>query len=516
MGWLDVTREALMRAAALRPSAWLRIAARRLTILSGTVSLLFVCAAHVGSPDTYFDGRAGPYPVRVIIRSPTVIPARAEIVVRVMGAGVTRVTATARVWGADEKNAPPPDDAARVRGDSTLWTLQLWIMRQGSYAVIVHVDGAAGAGTATVPYTAVAQGVLRMNRTMAVALAAAGIFLVAGMLTIIGAAAGEATLTPGELPGETVRRRARRVRWVAAGIIFAILAGGRIWWSYEDRAYAAAVFRPQAIQVTVRDDTTARGGRIARPGHTEPHTRIVRIAIDPAVAGQRAWVPLIPDHGKLLHLFLVEKNGLGALAHLHPVAADSLTFESALPFLPAGDYFVFADVVHENGFAETMVGSVTLAASPAMAWRPSDPDDAVFTGNGVRTPFRFDDGSTLSWDGANSPHTAGADAGLHFTLRDATGAALSVEPYMGMAAHAVVVRDDGKVFMHLHPTGTTPAIGSGSMPAMGGPMPGVFEFPWAFPQAGRYRVWVQFRRGGAVRSAAFDVAVGPTTTAGTR
>ena len=100
---------------------------------------------------------------------------------------------------------------------------------------------------------------------------------------------------------------------------------------------------------------------------------------------------------------------------------------------------------------------------------------------------------------------ARADAALRFTLRDASGAPLSVEPYMGMAAHAVVVRDDGSVFVHLHPMGTTPSMGA--MPAMTGAMPGKFEFPWAFPKPGRYRLWVQFRRAGAVRSAAFDVEV---------
>jgi hypothetical protein len=55
------------------------------------------------------------------------------------------------------------------------------------------------------------------------------------------------------------------------------------------------------------------------------------------------------------------------------------------------------------------------------------------------------------------------------------------------------------------------------MPAMAGAMPGEFEFPWAFPKAGRYRVWVQFRRGGPIRSAAFDVEVGDgKTKAGNR
>lgn len=501
---MDVAGAALIRTV-VRRVVRLRTAWRRAAAVSGAVLLAIVCAAHVGSPDAFFEGNAGPYPVRVIIRSPQVIPARAEIVVRATGGGVRHVTATARSWGADDKNAPPPDEAARVPGDSTLWTLQLWMMRQGPYAVIVHVEGAAGAGTATVPYTAVAQGVLTMNRTMAVVLAAAGVFLVAGMLTIIGAAAGEATLAPGEAPAADVVRRARRVRRIGAAIIVLILAGGRVWWVVEDRAYAAMIFRPTAARVTVREDNSARGGRAPRPGRIEPHTSILRFAIDPATAQQRLWVPLIPDHGKLLHLFLVKKDGLGALAHLHPIAIDSLTLEAALPFLPAGRYFVFADAVHENGFAETMVESVTLGNLPPMAWKPSDNDDAIFVGNGVRTPSRFDDGSTLSWDGASGPHVVGADARLHFTLRDAAGKPLTVEPYMGMAAHAVVARDDGGVFVHLHPMGTTPSMGM--MPAMTAEMPGVFEFPWAFPKPGRYRVWVQFRHGGAVRSAAFDVEV---------
>lgn len=487
------------------PLTNVRVIARRASAVSGALLIALLLAAHVGSPDAYYEGKAGPYAVRVIIRSPQVIPARAEIIVRVSGTGIKAVTATARAWGMGDRNAPPPDDAARVPGDSTLWTLQLWIMRQGAYAVVVHVDGAAGDGTATVPYTAVAQGVLTMNRTMAFVLAAAGVFLVAGMLTIISAAAGEATLTPGIDATDDVRRRARRVRWIAAGVIVVILAGGRIWWVVEDHAYAAMVFHPTAAHVTVRDVPPRNDGHPARPGRAMPPTRMLRFALDPAVAQQRTWVPLIPDHGKLLHFFLVKKNGLGALAHLHPVAVDSLTFETALPFLPAGDYFVFADAVHENGFAETMVQSVTLGNPAAMAWKPTDADDAVFVGNGVRIPFRFEDGSTLSWDGQSGAHVAGADARLHFTLRDAAGKVLTVQPYMGMAAHAVVVRDDGKVFEHLHPMGTTPGIGA--MPMAMGDLPGTFEFPWAFPKPGSYRIWVQFRRGGAIRSAAFDVTV---------
>ena len=125
---------------------------------------------------------------------------------------------------------------------------------------------------------------------------------------------------------------------------------------------------------------------------------------------------------------------------------------------------------------------------------------------------------------------------MTFTLRDAHGAVIPVEPYLGMAAHAVVVRAGGDVYVHLHPVGTTPmaavralavrtpadstrgalrarmlngnegATGAATM-VMAASFPGRFTFPYAFPKRGTYRIWVQFRHRGAIRTVAFNAIV---------
>jgi hypothetical protein len=85
---------------------------------------------------------------------------------------------------------------------------------------------------------------------------------------------------------------------------------------------------------------------------------------------------------------------------------------------------------------------------------------------------------------------------------------------MGMAGHAVVRREDGGVFAHLHPAGT---ISMAAQEMFAGetrtqPMNQALrshevEFPYAFPRAGAYRLWVQVRKAGRIETGVFDVAV---------
>ena len=79
--------------------------------------------AHVGSPDTYFEGTAGAYPVRVIVRTPGVVPGLAAISVRVLAPlSIRRVAVLPLYWDPRTAAPPPPDIAERVPGDSTLYS----------------------------------------------------------------------------------------------------------------------------------------------------------------------------------------------------------------------------------------------------------------------------------------------------------------------------------------------------------------------------------------------------------
>src|SRR5277367_4647822 len=102
--------------------------------------------AHIGSPNVYFDGTAGAYPVHVIIRPPNVVPGLAEIAVRIEGEAPGRITAFPIYYDAGRKGAPPPDVAKPVRGETNLYSTTLWLMKPGGYGVEVSVEGSRGGG----------------------------------------------------------------------------------------------------------------------------------------------------------------------------------------------------------------------------------------------------------------------------------------------------------------------------------------------------------------------------------
>jgi uncharacterized protein YjeT (DUF2065 family) len=82
-----------------------------------------------------------------------------------------------------------------------------------------------------------------MNPRFGWVLGLLGLILVAGAVTIIGAAARESVLPPGEAPDRRMRIRGRIAMVVGALVFALLLAGGKRWWNAVDRDYRRSLDR---------------------------------------------------------------------------------------------------------------------------------------------------------------------------------------------------------------------------------------------------------------------------------
>ncbi len=493
--------------------------------------LLFCLAAparaHVGSPDVFFDGSAGPYPVRITIRMPPVVPGRAEIDVSVAGKPPSAVSVLPLFSRTAIKNAPPAEMARPVPEQPNTYRGELWLMSVGAYSIEVRVRGDAGEGSVEIPVNSVATHQLPLPRLLGGILIGLAAALGFGGLAIVHAAAAESVLAP----GLTMAPRQRRKGWIAAGVTAIIFAGaavgGRAWWNADE-----AQFRRRLREGAWPD--------LAASTEVAGSQRILHLMIAERDLPPNGLLQLIPDHGKLLHLFLIREPDRDAFAHLHPVRKGNKNFDVALPPLPEGDYKVLCDLTFDNsGQSSTAMGTVHLPPPPVAADSPRslepDPDDswaasspAMAASSNTDVKFTLPDGLSITWK-AHPPLQIKKDAGLLFEVHDAAGQPVALEPYMGMMAHAAVLRSDGAVFAHLHPSGNFSMAAQSffaaklanetgaevmdhskmhhESPAAGAPSS--VYLPHEVPSPGTYRVWVQVKVAGQIRTAAFDAAVTP-------
>jgi len=470
---MDGDREAMKRAA-----LWIAVA--------------IGAQAHVGSPDVFFEGSAGPYPLLVTMRPPTVIPGVAEIEIRSSSPDVREIRVAPTPLTGTAANLPPtPDVLQRSKLDPQFFTGAIWIMAPDSWQVHIEVDGARGTGRLSVPLPAVATATKSMQIGMGAFLFVMMLVLVAGMVSIVGAGAREGKLSPGAQATAGSKRRARILMAATAAIVALILWGGDHWWSTEASGYAGNLYKPMEMTAAV-----------------DAHGKLTLALKNPPWSMQKMLSDFIPDHGHLMHLYMIAWPKMDRVWHLHPEMTEPGVFTHDLPPIPAGRYKLYADVVHGIGFPETMTAEMTLDHD--LAGTPIAGDDAA----GVRGESA--DGARIVWDRPTSIQARAANI-LKFRLVDKDGNPVhDMELYMGMLGHAAFVKDDGTVFAHVHPSGSVamaalelanPGAEDHSMHHMMSGPPAEADFPYGFPKSGRYHVIVQMKHGGVIETGIFDADV---------
>jgi hypothetical protein len=460
-------------------------------------------AAHVGSPDVFFEGAAGPYKLLVTIRPPEVVPGVAEIEIRSLSPELRQLHILPLRLTRQAQFAPVPDLARPTAEDSQFYTGALWLMATGSWQVRIDAEGSLGSGTLSVPVPALPQRVLAMQTVLAAILIPLVMVLAFGIVSIVGAYAREGTLDPGKMPTHDGIFRARRAMAIAAVIVGGALLLGWSWWNSEDGTYRKYVFKPLALKARVD------GSRLL-------------LHLDNPQWLNRSTGDLLPDHGHLMHLYVIRVPAMDLVWHLHPERNAEGDFAQQLPAMPAGRYALFGDVVHQNGLAETAVTQFDLQQVAGAALTGDDaagtaPPVAQASYSNLVSPLSG--GYRMLWDRPVAPLHARQPYLFRFRIEDAQGRPVpDMQLYMGMLGHAAFVRSDFAAFAHVHPSGSVPmpalALTQPDNPDAGHTMPmdetalpAEVSFPYGFPAPGDYRIFVQVKRGGTIETGVFDAQV---------
>jgi hypothetical protein len=180
------------------------------------------------------------------------------------------------------------------------------------------------------------------------------------------------------------------------------------------------------------------------------------------------------EHEKRMHL-IVARRDLTGFQHLHPEQAADGSWSTRVRLEAAGSYRLFADFSHD-GEARTLASDLRVDGAADLRPLPAPRQTAVSNGG---YDVRLDSGHARP----------GAEADLRFTItRD--GVPVRTEPYLGAGGHLVALREGDLAFLHVHPTADESV-----------------RFAATFPTAGRYRLFLQFKHEGRVRTAAFTQEV---------
>jgi hypothetical protein len=194
-----------------------------------------------------------------------------------------------------------------------------------------------------------------------------------------------------------------------------------------------------------------------------------------------AAVPLDVEHEKKIHLILVSED-LSWFDHIHPEYQADGSYMVGETFPNGGKYILYADYKPTGGMHQLEKIEVQVEGKQTSPKTFSSAKTTASSGDYAVT-LKPDDAVFKSHEG------------IHFDgLVTKKGKAFDVndfQSYLGAKGHMVGIHQQSKAYVHLHPE-----VENGKL-----------HFHTTFPEAGMYRVWLQFMAEDKLHTVDFTLSV---------
>ncbi|WP_433611069.1 hypothetical protein ACQP2P_43215 [Dactylosporangium sp. CA-139114] len=280
--------------------------------------------------------------------------------------------------------------------------------------------------------------------------------------------------------------------FVAAGLVAALLLGFGIARATAAQSTPAATSDPTTIPShshggAVIGDlggfSLSAGGFTLIPAEAPTFAAGARRTFAFKIIGQdgKPVTKFVPNHDKLLH-FIVARHDLSGFQHLHPEMAADGTWSVPLTLPTPGIWRLYADFVTLDPAGQQLPLTLSIDATVAGSYTPTP----------LAPPAREAGADTFKVTYEGTPR-AGATQPLTFRVFADGAPVTDLERWLAAYGHLVVLRDGDLGYLHVHPEDQL--VGGG------------VKFWLSAPSPGRYRLFFEFQKSGAVHRAEFTVDV---------
>ena len=401
--------------------------------------------ADIGHLNYIFEGKAFDRPIRVIIKTPGVVPGLADIIVKSFDQEIDNILVTPIVWkeannwnptGNGPQAAPPADIMLPIKGEKNTFQAELWLMDFGAYNIQIDFFKNNQSEIINIPINSIANQIIPMTQFTSVILFLLMLLLIAGLSNIITIGYRESTLNSFSDLDNSRIKKSYLVQFFSLIFIVFILYLGNNWWAITEQAFMKNLFKPLENEVNLIKNSKQN---------------ILQVKITDDAWKDGRIVDFIPDHGKIMHLYLISENHQ-QLCHLHPKRnlQDKGLFEVVIPPIEYGKYYIYIDVTLESGSNQTLRNIMEYYPENILDQKEQyflevDQDDSFIKEN---SSYYF------KWLNNSKNYYVNNEINLNFQMFDRLNNPVMLEPYIQMGGHGAIIDSLGDIFIHIHPIGT--------------------------------------------------------------